>query len=66
MSNATERHGATPNLGSSLQEERLARVFARVREIWGDDEAQRFLNTPHPELNSRTPVAVAVTEEGAR
>jgi hypothetical protein len=24
------------------------------------------LNTPHPELNSRTPVEVAVTEDGAR
>ena len=27
--------------------------------------AQRFLNTPHPELDGRMPLEVAVTEAGA-
>jgi putative toxin-antitoxin system antitoxin component (TIGR02293 family) len=67
VSKATEQHGAKPNLGRSFQEERLARLFARARDIWGDeDEARRFLNAPHPELNGPTPVEVAVTEDGAR
>ena len=59
MSKATEQ--------GSPREERLARVLARARDIWGDEnEARRFLNTPHPELNSRTPVEAGATEDGAR
>jgi putative toxin-antitoxin system antitoxin component (TIGR02293 family) len=47
--------------------ERLARVFAMAKSIWGDAErARHFLNTPHPELEGRTPIETALTEIGAR
>ena len=59
MSKATEQ--------DSSREERLARVFAQARDVWGDEDgARRFLNTPHAELNSRTPFEIAATEDGAR
>ena len=45
----------------------LARVVAMAERIWHDEaEVRRFLNTPHPELNGRTPVEAAKTEDGAR
>lgn len=43
---------------------RVAKVWAFAREIWGDDEAARgFLFRPHPLLNGRRPVDVALATE---
>jgi putative toxin-antitoxin system antitoxin component (TIGR02293 family) len=47
--------------------ERLARVFAMAEAAWRDEEAaRRFMRTPHPELEGRTPLDAAMTEIGAR
>ena len=47
--------------------ERLARVYAMAHAVWQDAEmARRFLMTPHPELNGKTPLDVALTEIGGR
>ena len=51
----------------SQKTERLARVFAMVEAAWRDEEAaRRFMSTPHPELDGRTPLDAAMTEIGAR
>jgi putative toxin-antitoxin system antitoxin component (TIGR02293 family) len=47
--------------------ERLARVYATARYVWNsDNDAQSFLQTPHPMLQSQTPLDVSMTELGAR
>ena len=47
--------------------ERLARVCATALYIWDDESlAREFLNTPHPLLDERSPLDVAMTEAGAR
>jgi len=51
----------------SARTERLARVIATAEYVWNDaEDARRFLNTPHPELASATPIERALTELGAR
>ena len=46
---------------------RLANVIALAEDVWGDaDDARHFLLTPHPELEDRSPLEVAVEEFGAR
>jgi putative toxin-antitoxin system antitoxin component (TIGR02293 family) len=51
----------------SEKTERLARVIALAELLWDDQEAaQEFLNTPHPELDGRTPLECAASELGAR
>jgi putative toxin-antitoxin system antitoxin component (TIGR02293 family) len=46
---------------------RLANVIALAEDVWGDaDDARQFLLTPHPELEDRPPLEVAVEEFGAR
>ena len=46
---------------------RLARVCATALHIWDDEAlAREFLNTPHPLLDQRSPLDVAMTEAGAR
>jgi putative toxin-antitoxin system antitoxin component (TIGR02293 family) len=46
---------------------RLASVIALAEDVWGDaDDARQFLLTPHPELEDRLPLEVAVEEFGAR
>jgi putative toxin-antitoxin system antitoxin component (TIGR02293 family) len=55
------------NAAHSQRTERLARVFALAESVWRDqDEARRFINTAHPELDGRPPLEVAMTEIGAR
>jgi uncharacterized protein (DUF2384 family) len=40
---------------------------ATAEYVWGDPElARRFLHEPHPMLEGRAPVRVALTELGAR
>jgi len=64
---ATYQRSARLNPAHSQKAERLARVFALAESIWQDEAAaRRFMNTPHRELNGRTPVDVAMTEVGAR
>ncbi len=47
--------------------ERIARLFALLRDIWGnDDDARGFLLEPHPELGGDRPLDRAMTELGAR
>ncbi len=47
--------------------ERLARVYATAQYVWNSDEdARDFLHVPHALLQGRTPLAVALTELGAR
>jgi putative toxin-antitoxin system antitoxin component (TIGR02293 family) len=47
--------------------ERLARLWAFAREVWGEDAAaRRFLNEPHPLLRGRSPLDVARTDVGAQ
>jgi putative toxin-antitoxin system antitoxin component (TIGR02293 family) len=59
------RKDLTPE--ESAKTERLARVFATARYIWGsEDDARAFLNAPHAMLQGRTPLEVSLTEIGAR
>jgi putative toxin-antitoxin system antitoxin component (TIGR02293 family) len=52
---------------ASERTERLARVVATAEYVWDDPElARRFLHEPHPMLEGRPPVRVALTELGAR
>jgi putative toxin-antitoxin system antitoxin component (TIGR02293 family) len=47
--------------------ERLARVSALAIEIFeDDDDARRWLTTPHPLLGARAPLATASSDLGAR
>jgi len=51
----------------SERTERLARIYATAQYVWDSDhDARIFLNTPHPLLQSRTPLDVSMTELGAR
>lgn len=51
----------------SEKAERLARVVATATYIWDDaEDAREFLRTPHPMLEMRAPLDVALTELGAR
>jgi putative toxin-antitoxin system antitoxin component (TIGR02293 family) len=70
-------HGVVPSatfkrrirlkLHESEKTERLARVIALAETLWDDAEAaQRFIVTPHAELENRTPLQCASTELGAR
>lgn len=47
--------------------EHQAKIKALTKLVWSSEEdAQRFLNTPHQLMGGNTPLAVAATEEGAR
>lgn len=51
----------------SERTERLARVVATAEYVWDNQQdAHRWLNTPHPELGGRTPLDTAMSELGAR
>ncbi len=55
------------NLNESEKAERLARVFATAKYVWDSAEkAKEFIHMPHPLLEDRTPLEVAMTELGAR
>jgi putative toxin-antitoxin system antitoxin component (TIGR02293 family) len=61
------QRGARPDAAHRRKTERLARLFVMAESIWGDEgEARRFMNTPHAELDGRTPVQLATPELGAR
>ncbi|NOT84812.1 MAG: DUF2384 domain-containing protein [Methylococcaceae bacterium] len=47
--------------------ERLARIYATAQYVWdSEDDAKTFLCASHPMLNGQTPLAVSMTEIGAR
>lgn len=51
----------------SERTERLARIIATAQYVWDDeDDARRFLTTPHSELGGQRPVDMVMTELGAR
>ena len=51
----------------SERTERLARVIATAEYVWDDDDdARRFLTSPHALLEGQRPIDVALTELGAR
>jgi len=51
----------------SEKTERLARIYASTTYVWDDPaDARAFLATPHPLLEGRPPLKVALTELGAR
>lgn len=53
--------------GESEAVERVARVIATARHVWGDPEkANLFLVTPHSLLEGRRPLDAALTDLGAR
>lgn len=54
-------------LGESEKTERLARVIATAYYVWDDEEdAKRFLTSPNPNLEMKTPIETSHTELGAR
>ena len=64
-STLARRDTLTPE--QSERTERLARVFAHSRQVFGDDhEARDFMHRPHPELDGRRPLDALATELGAR
>ena len=61
------RLGRTFTAAESERLERLARVVALATDAFGDEaDARRFLETPHPLLEDRSPAEAARTELGAR
>ncbi|HTC08226.1 MAG TPA: antitoxin Xre/MbcA/ParS toxin-binding domain-containing protein [Acetobacteraceae bacterium] len=64
-SSLSRRGTLTPAQGE--QTERLARLFAYARLVFGDaGDARAFMHNPHPELQGRRPVDAALTELGGR
>lgn len=64
---ATYQRTERLNLQVSETTERIARLYALAQSVFEDQQAAtRFLLTPHPELNSRAPFDVALTEIGGR
>jgi putative toxin-antitoxin system antitoxin component (TIGR02293 family) len=47
--------------------ERIARLATLAEQVWeSPDEAQRFLTTPHPQLDNQAPIDLAATDLGTR
>jgi putative toxin-antitoxin system antitoxin component (TIGR02293 family) len=64
-SSLSRRGTLTPAQGE--QTERLARLFAYARHVFGSvEDAREFMHRPHPELQGRRPVDAALTELGGR
>lgn len=62
-----EAQGARLTREQSDQVTRLARVWDLALEVWKDPQGARaFLLKPHPLLEGRKPIQVALTAEGAR
>lgn len=61
------RGGGKLTLEESERTARLARLFAQAVDAFGtEEEARLFLRRPHPLLENRPPLGVALTEIGAR
>lgn len=47
--------------------DRLARLIAAAESVWDDpQDAQRWLNKPHSQLDDKAPLQAGMTEAGAR
>jgi putative toxin-antitoxin system antitoxin component (TIGR02293 family) len=47
--------------------ERIARLATLAEQVWeSSEEAQRFLTTPHPQLDNQAPLDLAATDLGTR
>ncbi len=47
--------------------ERIARLATLAEQVWeSPDEAQRFLTSPHPQLENQAPLDLAATDLGTR
>jgi putative toxin-antitoxin system antitoxin component (TIGR02293 family) len=47
--------------------ERIARLATLAEQVWESaEEAQRFLTTPHPQLDNQAPLDLAATDLGTR
>jgi putative toxin-antitoxin system antitoxin component (TIGR02293 family) len=53
---------------STLQRrERIARLATLAEQVWeSPEEAQRFLTSPHPQLENQSPIDLAATDLGTR
>ena len=55
----------SPEESEKLQ--RVARVFAMAKDVWGSEEdAREFMAKHHPMLDDRTPFEASLSEIGAR
>src|SRR5437867_1894891 len=64
---ATFKRRVRLTIPESERTERLARVIAAAEYVWDDlERARRWLNNPHPELDDRSPLQIALTDLGAR
>ena len=64
---ATFKRRVRLTVQESERTERLARVIAAAEYVWENrDEAHQWLNTPHPELDNKSPLRTALTDLGAR
>jgi putative toxin-antitoxin system antitoxin component (TIGR02293 family) len=64
---ATYQRARRLNIRVSETTERLARLYALALSVFVDvDDTRRFMMSPHPELENRTPFDVALTEIGGR
>jgi putative toxin-antitoxin system antitoxin component (TIGR02293 family) len=62
-----KRRSKRLSVGESEKTERLARVLAAAEYVWDDRaQAREWMNKPHRELDSQTPLETARTELGAR
>jgi putative toxin-antitoxin system antitoxin component (TIGR02293 family) len=62
-----KRRSRRLSVDESERTERLARVLAAAEYVWDDrEQAREWMNTPHRELDSQTPLETARTELGAR
>jgi putative toxin-antitoxin system antitoxin component (TIGR02293 family) len=47
--------------------ERIARLATLAEQVWESaEEAQRFLTSPHPQLENQAPIELAATDLGTR
>lgn len=47
--------------------ERIARLATLAEQVWeSPDDAQRFLTSPHPQLENQAPIELAATDLGTR
>jgi putative toxin-antitoxin system antitoxin component (TIGR02293 family) len=61
---ARRKHGKRLSADESGRLARLARIWSFAREVWGgEDEARDFLFRPHPLLEDRPPIELALASE---
>jgi putative toxin-antitoxin system antitoxin component (TIGR02293 family) len=62
-----KRAGKTLGPQASQTAARLSHILSMADRIWGSEsDATEWLNSPHPELQGATPLALLKTEAGGR